>query len=85
VGAFSALFSHADSDLPMAGAGPYQIFTAVMDVLGDLGEIAHIEPLRTERALFKVIGLGLSDPVAIGTGVARKFSIHHRSSRTVSL
>src|ERR1700730_16596491 len=44
----------------------------VMDVLGDLDEIAHIEPPRTDRALFEVIGLGLSDAVAIGTGVPRK-------------
>jgi hypothetical protein len=27
---------------------------AIVDVLGDLGEIAHIEPLRTDRAFFKV-------------------------------
>jgi hypothetical protein len=32
----------------------------------DLGEIADIEPSRTDRALFKVIGLDLSDAVAIG-------------------
>jgi hypothetical protein len=43
----------------------YFDLAAIMDVLGDLGEIAHIEPLRTDRALFKVIGLGLSDPVAV--------------------
>jgi hypothetical protein len=52
---------------------------AIMDVLGDLGEIAHIEPLRTDRASFEVIGLDLSDAVAIGTGVARKFYIRHTS------
>jgi hypothetical protein len=56
---------------------------AIMNVIGDLGEIAHIEPLLTGRALFKVIGLGLGDPVAIGTGVARKLGAHdHSSSRS---
>jgi hypothetical protein len=56
---------------------------AIMNVIGELGEIAHIEPPRTDRALFEVIGLGLSDAVAIGTGVPRKFAAHdHSSSRS---
>jgi hypothetical protein len=54
-----------------------------MDVLGDLCEVGHIEPLRADRAFFKVIGLDLSDAVAIGTSVARKFAAHdHSSSRS---
>jgi hypothetical protein len=51
-----------------------------MNVIGDLGEIAHIEPPRTDRAFEEVIGLSLSDPVAIGAGVAGKISAHDRSS-----
>ena len=58
---------------------------AVMDVLGDLGEIAHIESLRADRAFIEVIALTLSDAVAIGAGVAGKFYIHHRSSRMAGL
>jgi hypothetical protein len=41
-------------------------FAAVMDVLRDLGKIAHIEPfiepLQTGRAFFKVIGLQPPSP-----------------------
>jgi hypothetical protein len=45
---------------------PFQNFdlAAIVDVLGDLGEIAHIEPLRTDRGLIEVIGLALSNAVA---------------------
>jgi hypothetical protein len=68
---------------PFAAWGrPFQNFNlTVVDVLDDLGEIAHIEPLRTQRAL--VIGLAPNDAAAIGTGVAGKFGahVHHRSSR----
>jgi hypothetical protein len=38
---------------------------AIADVLGELGEIAHIKPLRADRAFFEMIGLVLSDAVAI--------------------
>ena len=31
----------------------------------ELGEIAHIKPLRADRAFFEMIGLDLSDAVAI--------------------
>lgn len=41
-----------------------------MDVLGDSGEIAYIEPARTDWAFFKVIGLDLSNTVPIGTGAS---------------
>jgi hypothetical protein len=68
---------------PFAGRSdwPCQNFDlAVVHVLDDLGEIAHIEPLRSDRAFCKVISLALSDAVAISTGVAGKFSahVHHR-------
>jgi hypothetical protein len=54
---------------------------AVMDVLGDLGEIAHIEPLRADWAFIEVIALTLSDAVAISTGVARKLDYSSSGSR----
>jgi hypothetical protein len=55
----------------------------IMDVLGALGEIAHIKPLRADRALFEMIGLTLSDAVGIGAGVAWKLGPHdHSSSRS---
>jgi hypothetical protein len=42
-----------------------------VDVLNDLGEIAHIEPL-----FHVMIGLALSDAVKVRPGVARMFSGH---------
>jgi hypothetical protein len=68
-------------------AGTFQNFNLadVMNVLGDLGKIAHIKPLRADRAFLELIGFDLSDTVAIGTRVARKFYIHHRSSQMAGL
>src|ERR1700730_4792887 len=51
---------------------------AVMDVLGDLREIAKIKPSCTDTAFFEMIGLDLSDAVAICTGIARKRGPRHR-------
>jgi hypothetical protein len=48
--------------------------------IGDLGEIADIEPSRTDRAFFKVIGLDLSDAVAIGYEEVRGASCVSRFS-----
>jgi hypothetical protein len=45
---------------------PFQnLNLVVVDVLDDLGEIAHIEPLPTGRALHEVIGLIFCDVICV--------------------
>jgi hypothetical protein len=45
---------------------PFQNFNlAVVDVLDDLGEISHIEPLRAGRALHEVIGVIFGDAICV--------------------
>jgi hypothetical protein len=44
---------------------------AVMDMIGDLTEIAHIEPLLADRALHEMVGFGSSDAISIATSIAR--------------
>jgi hypothetical protein len=39
--------------------------SAVVDVLDDLGEIAHIEPLRAGRAPYEVIGFIFGDAICV--------------------
>jgi hypothetical protein len=52
---------------PFAAWGrPFQNFNlAVMNVLDDLGEIAHIEPFRAGRALHEVIGGIFGDAICV--------------------
>jgi hypothetical protein len=47
---------------------PFQNFNfAVVDVLGDLGEIAHVE--RAGRALHEVIGVIFCDAICVDPGL----------------
>jgi hypothetical protein len=41
----------------------------VVDVLDDLGKIAHVEPSRAGRALHEVIGLVFGDGICVGPGL----------------
>jgi hypothetical protein len=61
---------------------PFQNFNlaTIVDMLGDLSEIAPIKPLRADRAFFEMVGLALSDAVAIGASIAGKIRAHDRSS-----
>jgi hypothetical protein len=44
---------------------------AAMDMIGDLTEIAHIEPLLADRALHEMVGFGSSDALSFATSIAR--------------
>jgi hypothetical protein len=48
--------------------------------VGDLGEIAHVKPLPSDRAFLKLIGFALSCALRVAAGVARKFAAHYHSS-----
>ena len=54
-----------------AGGGPVtsdtSILAVVVDMLGDLPKIAHIQPLPARRAFHVVVGLGPSDAVDVLT------------------
>jgi hypothetical protein len=49
---------------------PFQNFNfAVVDLLGDLGEIAQVEPLQAGRAFHEMIGLIFGDAICVGPGL----------------
>lgn len=58
---------------PFAWQRDFEYFNlAVVEVLDDLGEIEHIEPLRTGRALHEVIGLIFCDAICIDPGLRHR-------------